>query len=53
MPESPRWLVVKKKYKKAEKAIRRIAAINRIELPDKLELEKIVNVCEHEPCVLG
>ena len=33
IPESPRWLITSKKYKKAEKLIHRIVKMNKIEYP--------------------
>lgn len=43
-PESPRWLLVKGRYKEAEQVIRHIANINNIELPDDLKLSTLVTV---------
>ncbi len=41
IPESPRWLLVMGKHKKAEKIIRKIAAINGRKLPDDFSVSQL------------
>ena len=38
IPESPRWLYTTKQTGKADKIIRKMAKVNRRELPDPLEI---------------
>ncbi|XP_038058414.1 organic cation transporter protein-like [Patiria miniata] len=40
IPESPRWLIAKKKYKQAEKVIRRIAKSNGVQPPENMFREE-------------
>ena len=37
LTESPRWLIMTGKFKKADKVIRHIAAINNMSVPDDLK----------------
>lgn len=39
--ESPRWLISQGKYEKADKIIRKIAAINQKDIPDNLKLDEM------------
>jgi len=34
MPESPRWLISKGRYKEASKIVEKIAKVNKVQLPD-------------------
>ncbi|KAF6017638.1 Orct [Bugula neritina] len=52
VPESPRWLILKRKYKEAESILRRIAALNKCPLTDDFTVESLIsaeNASEHKP----
>ena len=46
MDESARWLITRGKFKRAEKIIRKMAAVNQTEVPEDLlkRVEKVFNM---------
>ncbi|XP_048240247.1 organic cation transporter protein-like [Haliotis rufescens] len=49
MPESPRWLISKKRYAKADAVIRHAAKVNKVTLPSDLSLGNILDSDRSEP----
>lgn len=56
LPESPRWLLVHSKWKRADRNLRKIAAVNKRSIPKNFDvstLEIIVQVSQLQPIRLG
>ena len=48
IPESPRWLYSRNKHERADAIVRRMAKFNKVDLPDKIDVELKVRIVKEK-----